>query len=157
MKKVIALGVSALSAASLLVGVVGIPAAQAEEPPTLSEQVCDLVPETLTEIAGALSTATDALAAATSAVEDTKAVLDDAVVAYVVALVDWIDAVDTDPGVASSKLGVMNARFGDLVNAVVAWGEALTDQFDADVAAKIANLRGSLVDRLELGLECVPI
>ena len=155
MKKLIALGVSTLSAASLVVGVVATPAAHAEEAPPLTEQVCGVVPDTLTEIAAALTAATDALAAADTEVADTKSAVDDAITSYALALVDWIDAVDNDPGVATFKEGIMNARFGDLVTTVVAWGEALTAQFNAKVEAGIQELRTTLVEKLAAGLLCV--
>lgn len=158
-KKIIALGATAATAASLFVGVVGAPAAYAEDaPPSLSEQVCDLVPGAHTEIGDALAAATAALTAAETAIEETKAALDDALVAYGDSIINWIDAVDNDTAaVASLEQGIMNARFGELVEAAVAWGQALTDRFNADVAAQIADVRGSLVDHLELGLECVPV
>lgn len=152
MKKLIAVGISAVSAATLTVGAVGTTAAHADDP-TSAQQVCDAIPGILGPIVSQVLAATTNLETVNAALSTAQDAMTAALGDYADAVVAWVNALDGTGSVTTTQ-AIMDARLTDLVNKVVDWAGALTDQFDANVAVAIAQLQDGVVSQIGSGLSC---
>ncbi len=152
MKKLIALGISTLTAATFAFGA---SPAHAEDPvDSVIGTVCDALGEV--DLGTLLSDAEAAEAAANTAVDEAEADVLEALTVYVNSVVATLNAVEDDGDVPSAET-IMNANFQVLVNKVVAWSAALTNQFEAHQETFSAELKTGLLDGLNSGLECLPV
>jgi hypothetical protein len=148
MKKLLALGVSALTAAAIAFGPT---VASAEEPPTIAG-VCDAIGgidlgDLLGEVDTALTDANDAVATA-----ETDA--DEAMADYIAAAVATLQAVDAGDDNVGELAAEMQERFDALVDAIVGWSEAMVDQYVARQEAFTAGLQNDFLEGLTSGLDC---
>jgi hypothetical protein len=152
MKKLIAIGISTLTAATFAFGAAP---AHAEDPiDSVIGTVCDVLGET--DLGTLLADAVAAETAADAAVADAEDDVLAALTAYVNSVVATLNAVEEDGDVPSAET-IMNANFQVLVNKVVAWSAALTDQFEAHQQTFSAELQTGLLDGLTEGLTCLPV
>jgi hypothetical protein len=152
-KKLVALGVTAVSAASLSVGAVAPSAAHAVTLPSVGQQVCGSIPGIDANLQAALTQATNFLSTVGADLAAKQAALDRALSAYATSVVDLILAIDNHGDVLGAK-SAMDARLTDLVNAGVAWSKALAGQFGAQQALSVLQLQQHLVSQITSGLDC---
>lgn len=158
MRKFIALGLSAVTAGSIVLTAAG-PAAHAEEttpaPKSIVEQVCDAVPSVGTSITDQLADLTDKLAADETAVADAKTKAQTATAAYIDAAVNYLKdtaANSADLPISTSALSVRTPQF---VDAIAAWGDALTQQTQDNGMFEFLTLQNGALGQLGDGLGCV--
>ena len=152
MKKLIAIGISTLTVATFAFGA---SPAHAEDPvESVIGTVCDALDEV--DLGTLLGDAQDAEAAADEAVSDAEGDVLAALSDYVGSVVATLNAVEDEGDVPSAE-AIMNANFQVLVNKIVAWSTALTNQFEAHQETFSAQLKTNLLDELTDGLSCVPV
>jgi hypothetical protein len=145
-KKFIALGVAALSAATFVLG--AAPAAHADEEDPIIPGVCLDLPNTIIGSVAVLQQALNSAATADAAVADTRSDLNAAVASFVLAFANHLKALDGVAGVASVTQAALDAASSDVADAAAAWGQAKLDQWTAhhnlDVATVANDMNGIL-------------
>lgn len=136
MKKLIALGISTLSAASI--ALVAAPAAQAADP--IIPAVCLNLPNSLIGSGAALGQATNTLNAANSDLLAKRTALNTSVTNYVVAFADHLKALDGIAGVPSVTQAALNAAGADVTSKATAWGNAKVAQWNAQQGFDLAQV-----------------
>lgn len=148
MKKLVALGVSVLSAAAI---VVGPTAAHAEEPPSI-DAVCEAIGGI--DLTGLLTDADGALDDANTAVNEAETAVSEALSDYVAAAVATLQAVENDDENVGDLAADMREKFDALVDEVVAWSEAMIAQYQARQEVFSLGLKTDLLEGLSTGLAC---
>jgi hypothetical protein len=149
-KKIIALGISAFSAAALTFGTVG-PASAVAATPTLTEAVCSALPASVTDLLGQVTAGDTAVTTTAADLVTKKAALLAAVNDLVPAVIAHIQAVSD--GANSVGTGQVLAGKGTIfADKVVAANNALTANFDAQRSAYLTGLNQTFVTGVQSGL-----
>ncbi len=128
-KKIIALGVSAVSAATFTFSAAG-PASAQVVPETSTEQICGALPDVVTGLAGSLVERLADVAAGNADLLLKQVALNGAVTSLVTAAVSWVNTTDAGGNVvaAGHVLDAANEVFAD---ALVNENDAMTTSFEA--------------------------
>lgn len=145
MKKLIALGVSAVTAGSLYF------AAPAQAGPVIPGVCVALAGLDATANFG-LDQATAALAAADSNLSARRGELDTALSNYVDAVITYLETFDSGVGDLGLALAIMNARLADVGTAGSAWSSAVVAHFTATGNFDAATFNNDSIDGLISGL-----
>jgi hypothetical protein len=148
MKKLVALGLSVVSAAALAVAPT---AASAEEPPTVGD-VCEAIGGI--DLGDLIGDADDALADAEAAVTTAETAVDEALADYVAAAVATLLAIENEDDNVADLAADMQEAFDNLVDKVVAWSDAMVAQHEARQNQFSLGLKSDLLEGLSTGLEC---
>ncbi len=149
MKKLVALGVSALTAAAIAFGPT---AATAQEEPPSIDAVCDAIEGI--NLGDLLEDTASAITDADEAVGEAETAADEAMTDYIAAAVATLKAVDAGDEDAGELAADMQEKFDALVDAIVGWSEAMVDQYVARQEAFTAGLQNDFLEGLGTGLEC---
>ncbi len=145
MKKFIALGVSALSAATLIIGASPVKASEHEIIP----QVCADMTDIIVESTAALELASNALGDAQDELGTTETALTEAITDYVLAFADRLRAEDSVEGyevaVTQAALDAAGVAVG---TAAQNWGQAKLDLFEAQHNFDLAKIVDGMNDTL---------
>jgi hypothetical protein len=150
MKKLVALGVSALSAVALTIGP-PVTVAGAEEPLNI-DAVCEAIGGI--DLGDLIGGADDQLTDADTAVDEAETAVDEAMTDYIAAAVATLEAVDAGDEDVAHLAADMQEKFDALVDAIVSWSEAKVAQFQAQSEVFSLGLKGDLLSRLADGLAC---
>ncbi len=155
MKKIIALGVSAVSAVTMAFGTMS-PAGAAETPAdTLTGTICDALPAQVTSLANQLVTTQAGVGSAKSTLDSAQGALGPAVDDLVDSIVAYIQAVDSDQGV-STAAQLVGARASAYADRVVAADNAANAWFAAQRAHVLTGLAGQYMSGVQDGLCVAP-
>ena len=150
MKKIIALGVGVLSAASLVIGATASPA-RAE---IVTEEFCEDLAGILTTVGDQLTAVTETLGTADDALETARGDLNSAIGEWVTAAVNLVKAAD-----AGEDTRVQEAAYvvetEQLLDAGAAWSQAKVDQYNAQTNVDLTEMVHSIYSQAEDGL-CPP-
>jgi hypothetical protein len=151
MKKIIALGVSAVSAATMAFGSIN-PAVAAEDPvSTVTDTICGVLPAQVTGLVDQLTAALGEITSAETALESAQAALPVAVNDLVDSIVGYIQAVDAGEGV-SSAAQLVAARSSAYAEKVVAADSAANAWFAAQRAHFLTGLANQYMEGVQSGL-----
>ena len=153
MRKFIALGVSAISAGSIILSVGGSAVAETTTN-TIVDDVCVAVPEVITSLTDAI--AGYDLEAVDAAYAEAKSAAEDATEAFVVALVNYLkDVADNSANlpISTSTLQVREGQYGD---ALAAWSDAAIEKTNKWGELEFLTLQDSAMALLADGLACTP-
>lgn len=149
--KLIALGVSAASAATLAFGAIG-PATAADAPPaSVTTAVCNALPASVTAIA---SQVTSALAAITTSNTDLglkQVALTSSTNDLVAAIVSYIQTVNNGGNVTAAGQ-VLSAKSSIFSDKLVAENNAMTASFEAQRNSYLSNLVSGYTTGIQSGL-----
>ena len=153
MKKIIALGVSAVSAATMAFGAIG--PAGAEEAPveTFAGTICEALPSQVTGLADQLAATLGQVSSTKSTLDSSQAALAPAVADLVDSIVGYIQAVDNDEGVTTAGQ-LVAARASAYADKVVAADNAANAWFAAQRANVLTVLASQYMSGVQDGL-CV--
>lgn len=145
-KKILSLGLSAVTAGSIAFGAMA-PAAHAN----VVTDVCNAIPGVLVTAGNELSSATSAAGLAGSVLGTKEAALTSATTAYVNALVAHLQAVGAGTSTTITEPAFVGAT-NDLGAKFVEWANANVSNFNAEQALRIAQMKSSIVQGLGGGL-----
>lgn len=145
-KKIISLGLSAVTAGSIAFGAMA-PAASAN----VVTDVCNVLPGVLVTAGNELNSATTAAGLAGSVLGTKDSALANATGAYVNALVAHLEAVGAGTSTTITEPALVGAT-NDLGAKFVEWANANVSNFNAQQALRIAQMKASIVSGLGSGL-----
>lgn len=145
-KKIISLGLSAVTAGSIAFGAMA-PAAHAN----VVTDVCNVIPGVLVTAGNELNSATSAAGLAGSVLGTKDGALGAATAAYVNALVAHLQAVGAGTSTTITEPALVGAT-NDLGAKFVEWANANVSNFNAQQALRIAQMKASIVSGLGGGL-----
>jgi|SRR5919199_3544653 hypothetical protein len=152
MKKLIALGVGAISAASL---VIGAAPAHAVEPVIATPQFCSDLSVTIATLNAQALAADGALSTANAAVTTTRGALDEALGSWVGAAVNLVKAVDLGQD-TSVQQAAYNVATTALTTAGTAWSQAKLAAFNAQNNDDLAHMVAAIYQGAQSGLCALP-
>lgn len=153
MRKFIATGVAALSAATMTFGFAG--AAHAVDPaPTVIQQVCSTLPGSLASVIGQLTSSGVTLGNANSDLSAKQSALNTSVSNLIAAIVTQVQNVSGNlpTGVSTA---VLNDAVADYSAKIVAWSNALTARDNAFRANQVLGISDTVLNGINGGL-CTP-
>jgi hypothetical protein len=154
MKKIIALGVSAMSVGALAFASVG-PATAAEVPPAnIVTAVCQALPASVTSLANQLLVAGSTSGIANADLLTKQAALGTAVTDLVNSVVSHLQTVNNGGNVQASA-AVVNAKSSVFGDKIVAENNAMTSSFEAQRSAYLTGVSNNIVTGVQ-GLLCGP-
>lgn len=149
-KKIIALGVGAISAAALTFSTVG-PASAVTPPATLTEIVCGALPASVTDLLSQVTAGNTAVTTTATDLTAKKAALSTAVDELATAVVNHIQALSA--GLPSAGTGgIVTDKSAVYAEKVVAANNALTASLDAQRSAFLSGLVSQYVSGVNTGL-----
>jgi hypothetical protein len=155
MKKIIALGVSAVSAATMAFGAIGPAGAEETPAETFAGTICDAMPAQVTGLADQLVATLAQVSSTKSTLDSSQAALTPAVADLVDSIVDYIQAVDNDEGV-STAASLVAARASAYADKVVAADNAANAWFAAQRANVLTGLASQYMSGVQDGLCVAP-
>lgn len=156
MRKFIALGVGAISAATLAL-VPASPAQAVISPPTsVVTQVCNGLPAQITAIANSLLNSGSAVTAAQTSLASKTASFTVAQGNLVNALVNYIKAIDLG-GSVDAQAALLAARMSEYGDQAVLWGNAWNALNAAELANTINGMSNTVINGLNTGLCVLPV
>lgn len=154
MRKFIALGLSAATAATLAFSAASPASAAISPPGSMTGQVCAGLPGQIAAAATTLTSATLAQATAVTALPLKAADLASAQGSLVTALIDYISTVDSGGSVGVKSLALTDATTV-YVEKATAWGNASSAVEVASRNFDIASMAPVVLSGLSAGLVCV--
>lgn len=153
-KKLIALGVSAASAATLAFGAVG-PATADTPAPTkaFTDAVCGVLPAQSTDLATQLASIVSSITSIDTDLTTKTTALNAATTDLVGAVVSYIQVLDTNGNVGAAAQ-VLAGRSSVFADRVVAANTAMTASFDAQRNQFITQVVQGYVSGVQTGLSC---
>lgn len=153
MRKIITLGVTAVSAVTMAFGSMS-PAGAADAPAeTFTDTICNALPAHVTGLATQLTATLAGIGSTKTTLDSAQAALPGAVNDLVVSIVAYIQAVDSGEGLATATQ-LVGARSSAYADKVVAADNAANAWFAAQRAHVLTGLAGQYMSGVENGL-CV--
>ncbi|MDQ3897949.1 MAG: hypothetical protein M3326_12035 [Actinomycetota bacterium] len=151
--KIIALGVSAVSAAAVAFGTVG-PATAAETPPgSIVSLFCGQLPDQVTTLSGQAASAAAAAGAANTNLLGKQAAVTTASTDLAAAIVSYIQTINSGGNVDAAGQ-VANAKLAVWVDKLIAENNAMNSFFDATRNAYMSGVSASYLSSVLAGLSC---
>lgn len=153
-KKIIALGVSAASAATMAFGTLA-PATAAEAPPgNIVTLFCGVLPDQVSNLSAQAASAATAAATANANMLSKQAAVSTASGNLSSAIVSYINTINNGGSVGAAGQ-VVEDKLGVFVEKLIAENTAMTSFFDATRNAYLAGVSSSYLSSVLSGLSCV--